>query len=71
MAKRLFGNFGREEWIQYYYALNRELSAKDCGLDLTDEQKEAYNKELRSLQEDRAKYPDVPIFYELPVFDFD
>ena len=71
MDKHLFDNFGKEEWVQYYDALNSEMSAENCGLDLTDGQKEAYNKALRSLQEDRAKYPNIPIFYEISLCDFD
>ena len=52
------------EWNVYYECLNAEKPVEECPLDLDDEGKKAYNKELEFLKSERAKHPDVPIGYE-------
>lgn len=68
---RPFEKFSNDDWQDYYHALNQEKSVEECGLKLTDEEKERYNEALASLQADRKKWPDVPIMYEMRYKDYE
>lgn len=54
-----FEGFNGKEWIAYYTALNQEKPVEDCGLELTDEEKERYINALKKLKEERKRCPEV------------
>jgi hypothetical protein len=62
-VKRAFDDFDGRKWNRYISALNNELSVEKCGIELTDEEKKAYNKSLAWLKKERADYPNIPIEY--------
>lgn len=54
-----FEGFNGKDWIMYYTALNQEKPVEDCGLELTDEEKERYINALKKLKEERKRCPEV------------
>lgn len=46
-------------------ALNKGLPAEECGVELNNEERESYEKDLRWLLEERERHPNIPISYDL------
>ena len=57
MKKKMFDEFEAREWIEYYDCLNSETPVNELRLKLSDEEKEAYIKDLEKLKEARKTFP--------------
>ena len=52
-----FSNFGAKEWIEYYDCLNSETPVEKLRLELTNDEKKAYQKSLDVLKNERKTFP--------------
>ena len=59
------------EWKMIIAATNKELPPEECGVELTDDEKERYLEDLAWLKEERKKHPDMPISYGYKLSYFD
>ena len=60
-------NFTPREWGIYLECIDAEVPVDECPLDLTEEQKAAYIKEMEGLIADRKAHPTVPIHLQTTV----
>ena len=58
-SKSPFEGFVPEQWFKYYEALNAEIPVEKCTLELTESEKECYEKALAFLKQERKNIPGV------------
>lgn len=64
MGKKYEG-WTSKEWNREIRSLNELRPPEECGVKLTEEEREDYLKELEWLKNERENNPGVPISYEL------
>ena len=57
--------FGYHDWYKFYSAINAEKSVEECGMDLNEEARKAYERSLSALKKERAERPGEEIIYDL------
>ncbi len=61
--EKCYRNWTKWDWYAYYDAINEELPAEQCGLELNEEEKKGYQKELEAIRKKREVFPEIK--YEL------
>ena len=59
MYKNDYPGFGPKEWVEFYTCLNKEVPVEELRLELTEEGKKGYQRELARLKKERESVPDV------------
>lgn len=65
VSKRNYEGWTSKEWNRTIRSLNELRPPEKCGVELNEEERVAYLKDLEWLKKEREKNPGIPISYEL------